>query len=367
LSTRILYVVSSLDRYGAEQQLALLAPRLPSSEFDAHVCCLDPAGPVDGKLAATGVPVTTIGQRWPLDPLAAVRLERTISRLRPDVVHTGNFNSGAYGQIASLVAGRATMVVSEPTENHRPPWHRLVLGRWLASQARAIVVPRSDVLEHFVRHGWPADKFVVIPPAAAPAATSERARADLLAEIGLPENAFLIGIIGRLEVDEGWKEVIWTLDILRCIRDDLHLVVVGDGRQRQQLVRFVRLCTMSPNIHFLGRRPDVGQLLPHFNHLWQAGGSGAVPEGVIEALAAGVPVVAANTASNRELVIHDQTGFLVPVGDRNGRARYANRLVDDPGLRARLGGAGRHRMTTEFNVEQMVSRYVDLYRRATSG
>ncbi len=95
----------------------------------------------------------------------------------------------------------------------------------------------------------------------------------MLAEIGLPDNVHLIGITGRLEVDEGWKEVIWTLDILRCVRDDLHLVVVGDGRQRQQLVRFVRLCTMSPNVHFLGRRPDVAQLLPHFNHLWQAGGA----------------------------------------------------------------------------------------------
>ena len=87
---------------------------------------------------------------------------------------------------------------------------------------------------------------------------------------------------------------------------------------------------------------------------------------MIEALAAGVPVVAADTPSNRELVIHDQTGFLVPIGDRAGRARYANRLVNDPGLRARLGEAGRQRMTTQFNVEQMVARHVDLYHRVAS-
>ena len=179
----------------------------------------------------------------------------------------------------------------------------------------------------------------------------------------MPENVHLIGIAGRLEIDEGWKEVIWTLDILRCVRDDLHLVVVGDGGQRGQLERFARLCTLSPNVHFLGRRPDVGQLLPHFNQVWQGAGSGITAQAVLEALAAGVPVVAADTAGNRELVIHDQTGFLVPIGDRAGRARYANRLLNDPGLRARLGEAGRLRMSSEFGVEKMIARHVDLYRR----
>jgi glycosyltransferase involved in cell wall biosynthesis len=367
LSTRILYVVSSLDRYGAEQQLALLAERLPLTQFDVHVCCLDPVGPRDASLAAAGIPVTTVGQRWPLDPLAAVRLERLLLHLRPDVVHTGCFNSGAYGRLAALVAGRAHLVAGEPAENHWPSWHRLALGRLLASKTRAIVVPHRAVRDYFVRHGWPAEKFVVIPPAAAPAAASQSTRGELLAEIGLPENVHLIGIAGRLEIEEGWKEVIWTLDILRCVRDDLHLVVVGDGRQRGQLERFARLCTMSPNVHFLGRRPDVGQMLPHFNHLWQGGGSGITAIAVLEALAAGVPVVAADTAGNRELVIHDQTGFLVPIGDRAGRARYANRLINDPGLRSRLGEAGRQRMTTQFSVEPMVARHVDLYQRVLSG
>jgi glycosyltransferase involved in cell wall biosynthesis len=367
LSTRILYVVSSLDRYGAEQHLGLLAARLPHAQFDVHVCCLEPAGPRDGSLAAAGIPITSAGQRWPLDPLAAVRLERLLCRLRPDVVHTGCFNSGAYGRLAALVAGRAHLVASEPAENRWPAWHRLALSRLLASKTRAIVVPRATVRDYFVRHGWPAEKFVVIPPAAAPAEASQTTQSELLAEIGLPQDVHLIGIAGRLEIEEGWKEVIWTLDILRCVRDDLHLVVVGDGRQRGQLERFARLCTMSPNVHFLGRRPDVAQLLPHFNHLWQGAGSGITPVAVIEALAAGVPVVAADTAGNRELVIHDQTGFLVPVGDRAGRARYANRLINDPGLRTRLGEAGRQRMTSQFNLERMVARHIDLYQRVSSG
>jgi glycosyltransferase involved in cell wall biosynthesis len=367
LTTRILYIVSSLDRYGAESQLALLAASLPRSQFDVHLCCLEPPQSKDAFPPAAGVSVTHAGQRWPLDPLAALRLERLLHRLRPDVVHTGCFHSGAYGRLAALVADRAHLVAGEPVENHWPPWHRLALGRLLASKTRAIVVPHAAVRDYFVRQGWPAEKFVVIPPAVAPAASSQLARGELLAQIGLPADAHLIGVVGRLEIEEGWKEVIWTLDILRCVRDDLHMLVVGDGRQRGQLERFVRLCTMEPNVHFLGRRPDLAQLLPHFNHLWQGGGSGITAVAVLEALAAGVPVVAANTAGNRELVLHDQTGFLVPIRDRAGRSRYANRLINDPGLRARLGEAGRQRMTSRFNVEQMVARHVDLYQRVCGG
>ncbi|HEY1783912.1 MAG TPA: glycosyltransferase [Pirellulales bacterium] len=363
MTTRILYVVSSLDRYGAEQQLALLAARLTRGEFDVHVCCLDPRGPRETSLTVAGIPVITAAQRWPLDPLAAARLERLVERLRPDVVHTGCFSSGAYGRLAALVAGRTRLVAGEPVESRWPAWHRLALGRLLAAKTRAIVVPHAAVGDYFVRHGWPAEKFVVIPPAVAPAAESRGTRGDLLEEIGLPDNVHLIGIAGRLEIDEGWKEVIWSLDILRCVRDDLHLVVVGDGRQRGQLERFARLCTLDPNVHFLGRRPDFEQLLPHFNHVWQGVGSGITAVAVLEALAAGVPVVAADTVSNRELVIHDQTGFLAPPRDRAARARYANRLVNDPALRARLGEAGRLRMVSEFSVEKMVARHVDLYRR----
>ena len=105
--------------------------------------------------------------------------------------------------------------------------------------------------DYFIRHGWPAEKFVVIPPAATPAAAaSPSTRGELLAEIGLPENVHLIGIAGRLEVEEGWKEVIWTLDILRCVRDDMHMVVVGDGRQRGQLERFAQVVHDEPERPF---------------------------------------------------------------------------------------------------------------------
>ncbi|HTU25755.1 MAG TPA: glycosyltransferase, partial [Pirellulales bacterium] len=90
--------------------------------------------------------------------------------------------------------------------------------------------------------------------------------------------------------------------------------------------------------------------------------SGIPPLGLMQALAAGVPAVATDAPANRELVIHDQTGFLVPPGDRAGRARCANRLLNDAGLRARLSDAARHRVAAQFNIALLVARHVELYR-----
>jgi glycosyltransferase involved in cell wall biosynthesis len=86
----------------------------------------------------------------------------------------------------------------------------------------------------------------------------------------------------------------------------------------------------------------------------------------MEGMAAGLPIVATDIAANRELVVPDETGFLVPVGDAVGFMQFTRRLIDEPGLRAALGAAGRERMRSEFSVAKMIERYADLYRRVVS-
>jgi glycosyltransferase involved in cell wall biosynthesis len=360
---RILYFVDDLDRYGADGQLLLLARHLPRDQFDVHVCALSAQGELAAELKAAGVPLTILDRRWPLGGMAVMRLSRLLGRLRPDVVHTGGFDATAYARLAAWGHSRLRQVAATPEVDRRQPWHRSALGRRLAAKTGAIVAARETVRDRWVQLGWPAEKMVVIPPGFAPAAVGNRAPSDLTAKIGLPEGVHLIGIFGQLEVDQGWKEVIWTLDILRCLRDDVHVVVVGDGPQRWQLERFARLCTLDSHVHFLGRRADAPQWLPHFNQVWQGPGGREVVVAAAEALAAGVPVVASDTEGNRELVIHDQTGFIVPIGGRIDRARYANRLINDLALRTRLGEAGRRRMGERFGLAEMVQRHVDLYRR----
>ncbi|MBW3541867.1 MAG: glycosyltransferase, partial [Planctomycetes bacterium] len=99
---RLLSVIPTLDRSGAEKQFTLLATRLPKEEFDVHAVALTRGGPYATELEQAGVPLTVLGKRLKFDPLALVRLKRLIRRLQPDVLHTWLFAANAYGRIAAF-------------------------------------------------------------------------------------------------------------------------------------------------------------------------------------------------------------------------------------------------------------------------
>ncbi|MHB8736813.1 MAG: glycosyltransferase, partial [Terriglobales bacterium] len=96
MTQRILQIIPTLDRSGAEKQLALLAAGLPRDKYDVHVCVLTRSGPLEAEVRAAGVPLTLIGKRLKIDAAAYWRLKRHISALKPDLVHTWLFAANAY-------------------------------------------------------------------------------------------------------------------------------------------------------------------------------------------------------------------------------------------------------------------------------
>ena len=362
MKKRILQIIPTLDRSGAEKQLALLAAGLPRDEFDVHVCVLTRSGPLAADLEASGVPTTLIGKRAKIDPAAFLRLKRHIAALRPDVVHTWLFAANSYGRAAALAAGVPRIVAGERSVDPWKSWHEFAIDRWLARRTDRIVVNSSGVRDFYVHHGLPSEKFTIIPNGIGPAAPSDLTRAALLAELQLPAGARLVGAVGRLWPQKRIKDLIWAADLLKVIRDDVHLLIIGDGPLGERLEKFRRQVRIEDKVHFLGHRGDVPRLLPHFDALWLASEYEGMPNVVMEAMAAGVPVVATGISGNRDLVVPGETGYLVPIGDRAAFARETRRLLDDAELARRLGEAGRRRMLAEFTIEQMVERHAELYR-----
>jgi glycosyltransferase involved in cell wall biosynthesis len=356
-----LQIIPTLDRSGAEKQLVLLAKGLPRERFEVHVCALTRGGPLAADLKAAGIPLTIIGKRWKIDPWAYERLRRHIGRLAPDLVQTWLFAANSYGRAAALAAGTKRIVASERCVDRWKAWHELAIDRWLARRSDRIVVNSEGVRDFYVEHGLPADKFVTIPNAVEPPRPSRLTREKLLASLKLPGDARLIGAICRLWPQKRVKDLIWATDLLTVIRDDVHLLVIGDGPQRQRLLRYRRLCHMDGHVHFLGQRADVADLLPHCDALWLASGYEGLPNVILEAMAAAVPVVATDIPGNRDLVLPGQTGYLVRVGDRAAFAKKTNQLLEDRDLQQRLGEAGRRRALADFSLPRMIQRYVELY------
>lgn len=359
---RILHIIPSLDRSGAEKQLVLLAGGLPRDEFDVHVAVLTRSGPLAAEFQARGVPCTLIGKRWRLDPWAYLRLKRFLRAWRPDVVHTWLFAANAYGRAAALQCGVSHILAGERCVD---PWkasYELAIDRFLARRTEWIIVNSSGVRDFYIGHGLPSEKFVCIPNGVELPAPSDFPRAALLAELSLPPQARLIGAVGRLWPQKRVADLIWAADLLKVVRDDVHLLVIGDGPLRNKLLKFRHQVRIEDKVHFLGHRDDVPRLMPHFDVLWLASGYEGLPNVVLEAMAAAVPVVATDIPGNRDLVQADHTGYLVPVGGRAEFARATQKILDDPALARRLGAAAREFVAREWSVRRMIDRHVALYR-----
>jgi glycosyltransferase involved in cell wall biosynthesis len=358
---RILHIIPTLDPHGSEKQLTLLATGLPRDRFDVHVCALTRGGPFAEVIRREGVSVTVLHKRWKLDPPAFWRLKRHIVRLQPDLVHTWLFAANSYGRAAARQAGVRRVVASERCVDRWKMWHELAIDRRLARHTDRIVANGRAVRDFYVAHGLAADKFAVIPNGIASAQPSSLSRGDLLAELRLPAETKLIGAVGRLSPQKRMKELIWAMVQLSYLRDDVHLLIVGDGPLRSALERYRRLTEVEHRVHLLGLRLDVMQLMPHFDVFWLASAYEGQSNALMEAMAAGVPVVASDIPANRELVVSDQTGYLVPLSVRSAFARRTLPILEDAALARRLGDAARARMLAEFSLERMVGRHSTLY------
>ncbi len=307
-------------------------------------------------------PVTLIGKRWRADPWAYRRLRRLIAQIRPDVIHTWLFAANAYGRAAGLACGVKALIAGERCVD---PWKgslEFTIDRYLARRTSRIATNSTGVRDFYVEHGLPADKFAVIANGVVPPGPPSTTRHEILAELAIPDDARLIGLLGRFWPQKRIKDAIWAADLLKVIRDDVHLLIFGDGPQRDRLLRYREQVEIRDKVHFLGHRDDVARFVPHFDVLWSTSAYEGQSNAVLEAMSCAVPVVATDIPGTRDLVVHEQTGYLFPVGDRAALARWTQKLLDDQPLRQQLGDAGRERIASEFSVERMIARYAQLYR-----
>lgn len=366
MSIRILHVIPTLDRAGAEKQLVLLAKGLSeppyAEEFQAHVCVLTRDGPLRADLQEAGVDTHLVGKRFKVDPVAWFRLRNHIAGVNPDIVHTWIFAADAYGRTAGRAAGAGRFVTGLRCEDPWKGWKERTVDLHLAKRTNVFVANSKGVRDFYLKYGLPEERLLVIPNGVAPPAPSSVTREELLSELGLPKDATLVGIVSRLWPQKRVKDAIWAADLLKVIRGDVHLLIVGEGPHRRRLETYRNQAEIADRVHFLGARHDVGDLMPHFDVVWSTSAYEGLSNVIMEAMAAARPVVATDIPGTNELITHGKTGMLVPVGDRAALAGCTKTLLEQPDAAARLGEAARESILGEYGIDKMVARYADVYR-----
>ncbi len=351
-----------MDRGGAEKQVCLLAANLPRDEFDVHVILLTRDGPRSEQLRAADVPVTIIGKRFKIDPTALYRLRRQLVSLQPEIVHTWLFAANCFGRAAAKMAGVPRILGSERCLDLWKTTAHFVLDRRLAKYSEAITTNSAGVRDFYAAHGIDPHLFRIIPNGIEPRAANEISRDEAFARLEVPTDRKLILAVGRLWPQKRYRDLIWAAELLATLRQDTSLVIIGDGPQRGELLRFRDSVTKPLHVRFAGHRDDVAELLPHADLFWIGSEYEGQSNAVIEAMQAGLPVIASDIPGNRDLVLPEKTGRLAPLGDKAEWARQTHDLLENPDLARALGEAARERIDSEFTVAEMVRQHAELYR-----
>ena len=347
---------------GAEKVLVDLALHLDRSRYNVTVCATRQARNYQPLLDSAGVRTMVLrrNSRWETYKMAEV--VRMLRRERVDVLHTHLFGSNTWGRLLGRLAGVPVIIAHEhwSSRGQNEIWmdrlmYRLSDRILVTSEASKQIVMSSERIParylSVVYNGVDIGKFA-----------SHDDRGEVRAELGVPADAVLVGAVGRLTADKGGQAVlIRAVGRVRETCPHMRLVMVGEGPLRPGLEQLTAQLGLSESVVFTGLRADVPRLLGALDVFVLPSEREALPVAVLEAMAAGLPVVATRVGGLPEVVEDGVTGFLVPPGDVDAMQSVLAKLAGDPALAARLGAAGQAHVQAHFTVQQMVRQVERLY------
>jgi glycosyltransferase involved in cell wall biosynthesis len=310
------------------------------------------------------------------DVRAVLRLAELIRRERPDILHTHTAKAGAVGRVAALLAGRARPpIVVHTFHGHvlRGYFNGVVtfgfrtLERLLARVTTKLIAVSPEVRDDLVALGVaPASKFEVIRlgiELEQRVAPDDGARKETRRQLGLPGDPFLVGWVGRMTAVKRTDLVVRVLRRLVDRGVDAHLLLVGDGPDRDGLERYAHDLGVIRRCLFLGYQEDVASYYEAMDALLLPSVNEGTPVSVIESLAAGRPAVATRVGGTPDVVRDGVDGFLVDSDDADDLAARLAEVAADPARRAQMGAAGRERVLERYAVDRLVDDVDALYRR----
>lgn len=369
---RVLHLIKVTGIAGAEGHLLTLLAGLRQRGIDAQFLLLvEPGNPVDAFVAAAesrGIPARRVVIHHDADLTLFPRLWRQFRASRPEIVHTHLFHADLYG-IPAARAARVPVVISsrhnDDAFRYRAPLRML---NWLLWRMVSGGIAISAAIARFSVEveGAPAGRTHTVRYGLEPAGMEverEAARAALRAELALPEDALLLGMVCRLVEQKGIRYAIEAFQRIAADFPAAHLVIAGEGPQREALVAQAAGLGVADRVHFLGWRTDAAAIFAALDiflmpSLWE--GFGLV---LLEAMAQAVPVVGSEVSAIPEVVAHGETGLLCPPRDVAALAEALGELLDDPARRRQMGQAGRARLESHFNPARMVEETATLYRQ----
>ena len=357
----VLHLISGLDMGGAEMMLLWSARYHDRRSFRLMVVCLMSGGPIADLIRDEGVDVREMGRkRGRLSPRCLARLLGTIREFAPDIIQGHLFHCNILARILGLCFRKATVVTTRHNEQDSMP--RRVAYALTSPLNRATIVFSDRVREHAGKND-PAKRPILMVPYGIDPVPGLSGRGDVRAGLDIPEDVFTWIAVGRLTRQKGFP---FLLEAFKTLTQGPGpkpiLLVVGEGDDRTNLEDTAARAGLTGQIRFLGLRFDVPDLFSASDafvlpSLWEGG-----PLVVLEAMSAGLPVVATDVGDVPTMVRDGESGLVVQPGDTKALARAMARIMElGPEIR-KWGEAGRKTVKERFHFSGTQRSLESLYR-----
>ncbi|MBI4488810.1 MAG: glycosyltransferase [Deltaproteobacteria bacterium] len=368
----ILYVIPRMSVGGAEMHLLGVLRLLDRRRFSPMLCCLTTDGQDSfhllERVRELGLPIFDARVRnvpysliRPHTFLQMARIARIMRNRRVKIVHSYLFHANWFGTLMARIARVPVIIASKRSldvySRTGDRWACRVVNRL----ADCVTANAWAVRDHVHQtEGCPLEKIVIIPNGIDPTLVSRNgARRAALPD--LTDQGPVLGTVGRLSWKKGQENLLEAAALVIGQVPEARFFLVGDGPLRAELQSQARRLGIEDKVHFAGWVEDSAWVLSQMDVFVLPSHMEGMSNSLLEAMAAGKPVVATNVGGNPEVVVDERTGFLVPPKNPRALASAILRILADRELARRLGEAGRARVESEFTVEKMVARMEDLY------
>jgi glycosyltransferase involved in cell wall biosynthesis len=354
--------VAGSSIHGVSRLFSWWFPRFDASRFAVSLVGLKAMEPASRLLEQQGISVAHLG-RGPFDPRILSDLVALVRERQTRILHVHGYASADFGRLAARLTG-AALVLHEHFADPRMPAYQSLADRLLAGWTDRAIAVSGSTREFLVRERRvPADRVRVIwngAPLAEFAPVSPDQAAKTRAALGLPPEALVIGTIGRLNEQKGHRYLIEAAPSVFESCKSARLLIVGDGDLHEPLRGQAQALGLGDRVVFTGHRSDVREMLGAIDVVCLPSLYEGTPLALFEAMAAARAVVASEVDGCAEVLVDGVTGILVPPRDPGALSRALIRVLAEPPLRARLGGAARL-ASREYDIDRTVQRIEDLY------
>ncbi len=363
MRVNVLHVIWSLEKGGAERFLVSLVQNFDRNRFNSIVCCLNWRGEWAKELEDKGIEVIALNKKGKFDFGVISRIIKIIKQNEITIVNTHLWAADVLGRLAAILAGAPVIISTvQNVDIWKRPWHRFI-DRLLSYKTTKFIAVSHAVKQFLIEtEGIPEEKIEVIPNAVdiGSLKVDESSGSQIKEELKINDDEIVLTVVGRLVEQKGHKYLFEALSMLNG-KYNIKLLVVGEGPLKQRLADSVERLGLKDKVIFTGQRKDIPQILNISDCLVLPSVYEGLPVCVLEAMAAGKPVIATKVGGTPELIKDGKTGFLVEPRNPEVLSQAIEKLAHSSDKGKEMGVKAREIVYNGFSIAPITKRTEELF------